>query len=807
MSDLVFEKLKMKNFQCYSNENVEFSLGSNSIYGPNGSGKSTILKAISSSMFQSKGVKKYNLNISDLIKSDADQALVKLHFSTSQKSYSIAWEINQSGTKKCVLNFKNKERKIKGFKNVKNYLHSNNIHHRNFFDFYVKQREIDIIDRIDSKDRQKMLDKFLGLEKLDNYKDNMKYSRREVKTKISEINGSIKELENQDGQKNLKELEKTIKLKEKKVSSLTNKIKEKEQEIDTLRRKKEKMKSQLDTDEEDIKTKINEKEKDKEKLQKEVEEIKTRIEKTKNQLQDIKKNIKKQNSLPSISTFKKANSSVVVYGNKQIEIDGITIPEIEINSPEQAKKVNFKNILQPIQEKRDEKIQYLTKQENKKSTNKSKIDKKKKQIKETNRKIQENKHSIQKNYNKIINTLKESEKEEQPFYIKIIKVIISFIGYDESSQREKLLSQIENPKGILQRKGKIIKVDESLSNKIIDLRDKIRENEEHNKRNRSLKNEINNLENQIYNIEQRVKTKRAEKEQIEEVINVLSQWKEKQNKNNNLQQEKQKLEDKIENLQERNKEKKELIKEKEEYLEKNKRKGSDKKPQEIEEAISDKQEEINNIKQEISSLKENKSELQQEIIDLKQKKDQAKNLEERKEKLKANKQKLEKTKKEINEIIEYQKNIKHRKRRKAIQKVENLSNQIFQDIYNSSTYTSINIDDEFNIQIKNTNGKLISPNQLSGGEKILISIAIRCSICKTIQEYIDTIQMPLILDEPTYNLDTGHSRKLQKLIDQLEQWFKQVIIVSHNDNIIETSNNIIKTEIENKTNKVKQETL
>ena len=107
-------------------------------------------------------------------------------------------------------------------------------------------------------------------------------------------------------------------------------------------------------------------------------------------------------------------------------------------------------------------------------------------------------------------------------------------------------------------------------------------------------------------------------------------------------------------------------------------------------------------------------------------------------------------------------------------------------------YSSIELDEDYNLTVQSRQEK-IDLNMLSGGEKIVIALALRLGIAKVITK---TKMELLILDEPTIHLDTERRNDLIEIIRKINV-VPQMIVVTHDDEMESLSNNIIKINKEN----------
>ena len=89
-------------------------------------------------------------------------------------------------------------------------------------------------------------------------------------------------------------------------------------------------------------------------------------------------------------------------------------------------------------------------------------------------------------------------------------------------------------------------------------------------------------------------------------------------------------------------------------------------------------------------------------------------------------------------------------------------------------------------------------SMVSGGEKIAIALALRLGITQAISKGdLDTI----LLDEPTIHLDSSRRHELINLLKDMSL-LPQMIIVTHESQLENAADNIIKVEKENGISKV-----
>ena len=134
-------------------------------------------------------------------------------------------------------------------------------------------------------------------------------------------------------------------------------------------------------------------------------------------------------------------------------------------------------------------------------------------------------------------------------------------------------------------------------------------------------------------------------------------------------------------------------------------------------------------------------------------------------------------------------------------------NEMFDFIYSNNAYSHLELDGEYNLKVHEKDGSILEPKQLSGGERAIFNLALRCAIYRLLslgfgeQNTGQTSLPPLIFDEPTVFLDSGHIRQLIKLIEHMRQdGVGQIIVVSHDESLIDSADVNFKVEKDPLTN-------
>ena len=104
-------------------------------------------------------------------------------------------------------------------------------------------------------------------------------------------------------------------------------------------------------------------------------------------------------------------------------------------------------------------------------------------------------------------------------------------------------------------------------------------------------------------------------------------------------------------------------------------------------------------------------------------------------------------------------------------------------------YSDIKIDDDYNISVLGSAGEQ-DIDQISGGERVALAIALRLAIAQVLSGKIETI----IMDEPTTHLD---EQRRKELVNILSSFFKeggriipQMLIITHHPEIEDVADTI-----------------
>ena len=155
--------------------------------------------------------------------------------------------------------------------------------------------------------------------------------------------------------------------------------------------------------------------------------------------------------------------------------------------------------------------------------------------------------------------------------------------------------------------------------------------------------------------------------------------------------------------------------------------------------------------------------------------------------------------KKLQEIRDKVKKFKAMLREQALAEVGEIASKIFEELTDEK-YSGVVVKAEEN-KVKLGviyNGREYGLGFLSGGERVALGLAFRLALSL----YLAGEMSLLILDEPTPFLDEERRRKLVEIMNRYLRKIPQVIVVSHDEELKESADRVIRVSLENGVSKV-----
>jgi exonuclease SbcC len=213
---------------------------------------------------------------------------------------------------------------------------------------------------------------------------------------------------------------------------------------------------------------------------------------------------------------------------------------------------------------------------------------------------------------------------------------------------------------------------------------------------------------------------------------------------------------------------------------------------------------LTDVKAKLDELQERRDELQNAIGGVNGDLAQLESLREEREALRAEVEALESLHDETESLEAMYGDLRADLRQRNVETLGRMLNETFDLVYGNDAYSHIRLDGAYELTVFQKDGTELSPEQLSGGERALFNLSLRCAIYRLLAEGIDGAapMPPLILDEPTVFLDSGHVSRLVDLVDEMRSLgVRQIIIVSHDDELVGAADDLVRVEKDSTSNR------
>ncbi|WP_336022053.1 DNA double-strand break repair ATPase Rad50 [Halobellus salinisoli] len=212
---------------------------------------------------------------------------------------------------------------------------------------------------------------------------------------------------------------------------------------------------------------------------------------------------------------------------------------------------------------------------------------------------------------------------------------------------------------------------------------------------------------------------------------------------------------------------------------------------------ADAEEYLANVPEKLDELRGQRDALQNDIGGVKTSLTELESLREDRAEIAAKVEALDSVHEEISTLESTYSDLRAELRRRNVETLERMLNETFDLVYANDAYSRIRLDDEYELTVFQKDGTALDPEQLSGGERALFNLSLRCAIYRLLAEGIEgsAPMPPLILDEPTVFLDSGHVSRLVDLVEEMRRLgVAQILIVSHDDDLVAAADDLVTVE-------------
>src|SRR6056297_3968529 len=206
-----FDRVRLRNFKCYADADLELDPGVTVIHGLNGSGKSSLLEAC---FFGLYGATALDRTLEDVVTIGEEEAIIELWFTHDGGEFHVRRRIRATGeratTAECVL--ETPDDTVEGARDVRaEVTRLFRMDSEAFVNCaYVRQGEVNKLIHASPGERQDMIDDLLQLGALEDYRERASEARLGVKDVLDEVRGEATTLEEQIEAKHEKNLHERI---------------------------------------------------------------------------------------------------------------------------------------------------------------------------------------------------------------------------------------------------------------------------------------------------------------------------------------------------------------------------------------------------------------------------------------------------------------------------------------------------------------------------------------------------------------------------------------------------------------------
>ena len=204
---------------------------------------------------------------------------------------------------------------------------------------------------------------------------------------------------------------------------------------------------------------------------------------------------------------------------------------------------------------------------------------------------------------------------------------------------------------------------------------------------------------------------------------------------------------------------------------------------------------LEKVEPKLAELREQKDGLQSQLGGVHNELEELESLRDRRDELTAEVDRLESLREEAETLEGMYGDLRAELRQQNVNSLERMLNEVFDLVYRNDSYSRIELDGDYELTVYQKDGEPLDPEQLSGGERALFNLSLRCAIYRLLAEGIEGAapMPPLVLDEPTVFLDSGHVLQLVELVESMRQvGVEQIVVVSHDDELVGAADDLIR---------------
>ena len=862
-----FERVRLENFKCYRDIDLELASGVTVIHGINGSGKSSLLEAC---FFALYGARALDRTLEEVVRVGAEDATVELVFTHGGERYRIERRVRVTGdgaqTAKCVL--ETPDGTVEGARDVRARIAGLLRMDAEAFTncAYVQQGEVNKLINATPGQRQDMIDDLLQLGKLEEYRERASEARLGVEDVLTDNRGRLAELEEQVERREAEDLHARLNELRSDLAALDEKIDNYEAQRERAESTRDDAAQVLERHEEhreridELQTEVDELESDIAAAEREREEARDAIREQRERVDDLEERARKQLADIAVDEL-----DADVIASRLDELD-TELTELADEAEElRMEATAFENQAERLNERADENEERAEDRREQAETAEERAeeavaelaerrstladleaeaeelggrfdaapvergaaedyrDGRQKELEACREAVTATETRLESVRERLAEARKLREEGKCPECGQPVEGSphVDRIDEDEArveelesnlddlrEKRERLAEAMETATELVETERRLAEITDRrdlLAERVEELESTVTEHREAAAEHRETVDELAEEAAEKREIAAEKMTEAAEtREDLECVesaveiheneVETLERVEETLDTVAEAEREIERLADRREAIDETNDERRARLADKRETLGELREEFD---VDRVEEARANKQKAeryIEQVETELEDLDDRRDELVGDVRRVEGRIDDLEELREKRDRQSECVEALEELHEESEELEAMYGDLRAELRQHNVETLERMLNETFDLVYQNDSYARIELDGEYELTVYQKDGEPLEPEQLSGGERALFNLSLRTAIYRLLAEGIEGAapMPPLILDEPTVFLDSGHVSKLVELVESMRDLgVEQIVVVSHDHELVGAADDLV----------------
>ncbi|APX95788.1 DNA double-strand break repair ATPase Rad50 [Natronorubrum daqingense] len=898
------DRIRLLNFKCYGDADLELDRGVTVVHGVNGSGKSTLLEGVFFALYGSKALADRTLD--DVITTGEEESEIELWFTHDGRAYHVERHLKLRGdratTTKCVLETPTES--IEGARDVRREVTTLlRMDAEAFVNCaYVRQGEVNKLIHASPSDRQDMIDDLLQLGALEEYRERASDARLGVKTVLDGQREVLENVRQQVEEKEDGDLHDRLNALESRNAELTK-------ELDNYETQREQARETFETAN-DVLERHAETREEIEELDEEIDDFRSKISETERQREDAHEEIREKSdrreelddereallSDVDLDVDRNVNSDDGDDGDDTEDADGSTLEAVEsrtetledrddeLRDDLEDVRVEITETNSDIERLRDDASDLESQAEtaredaedlaSKLETDKDAIEEREEKLDELDGKIETERErfsepetatppqsvsdsdglsialgdaeaalealeadredltdkigDITADIRTIENAIEEGETlleegkcpecgqsvEDSP-HVDVLSEKRDELAErretleERETEREALDERIERVESLREAERQVDRLEENRDN-IARLLEEKRETisdrreqreqlradaEEYEADAEDKRERADELEESVDSLRGDLGEINGERSEIREMLERLSRVVDVETERSELASGIETLRERRDDWQTMNDERRETLSGKRERKRDLESEFDDERVETARQDKRDAEDYLEKVDAKLEDLREARTEVQNEIGAVERELEELEELRDRVKAVEARCERLQSLYDEAETLQATYADLRAELRQHNVETLDRLLNETFELVYQNDSYAGIDLDGEYRLTVYQKDGEALEPEQLSGGERALFNLSLRCAIYRLLAEGVEGAapMPPLILDEPTVFLDSGHITQLVSLVESMrEHGVEQIVVVSHDEELVGAADSLVR---------------